>query len=86
MPKSLSRTTIVQITLFSLTALFILFCLGKCVYDARAYVSETRLTVSNSMSPQEQAYRNCLRREAGMVGVVSLTQMKKCTKETGYAE
>lgn len=64
----------------------IILSLGKCAMDARSYSAETRLTVTNSMEPIEQNYRDCLRREAGMVGVVSLKQMQKCSKETGYVD
>lgn len=64
----------------------IILSLGKCVMDVRSWDAETRLTVTNSMEPTEQNYRDCLRREAGMVGVVSLKQMQKCSKETGYVD
>lgn len=64
----------------------IILIFGKCAVDARNFSAETRLTVTNSMPPPEQNYRDCLRREAGMVGVVSLKQMQKCSKETGYVD
>lgn len=61
--------------------------LTRCVYDAKAFVEKTRLATDDpQLSTLEVTYRNCLRREAGMVGVVSLKQMQKCKEETGFNE
>lgn len=60
--------------------------LTKCAHNARAFVYETRLKPVEVEHVGENEYRACLRREAGMVGVVSLKQMQKCAEETGYGE
>lgn len=59
----------------------------KCILDIRMFVAKTHLATDEPNTDAiETAYRNCLRREAGMVGVVSLKQMSKCEAETGYGK
>lgn len=58
----------------------------KCTMLTREFVGETHLSATNESDGVEVAYRNCLRREAGMVGVVNINQMRKCELETGYGK
>lgn len=78
--------TIIKLTLTTALTIIVL-SLGKCVWDTRKFVESTKLAVDDlQMSQLEKDYRNCLRREAGLVGVVSLKQMRKCEQETGYVD
>lgn len=54
---------------------------GKYLATKRHVVTPIHLSAGN-----EDAYRTCLRDKAGVVGVYNLSQMKACTKETGYQE
>lgn len=56
------------------------------VKDVRNHVLGTSTEYTSKISTNELSYRDCLRREAGMVGVASLKQMQKCEKETGYGK
>lgn len=74
-------------TILSVTLLIVALSLLKCALDTRTFVAETQSAVdTKTMSQREIDYRVCLKRKAGMVGVVSTKQMQKCKEETGYGK
>jgi hypothetical protein len=68
------------------TLVCIALSVTKCVMDTREYVEETRFTITNSMSNQEQSYRACLKRTSSWMGVTDRNKMTACSKEVGFYE
>lgn len=60
--------------------------LHKLTTDARSEMMIDDLTVSESMTPAEQAYRLCLSRELGEKNVISVNDTHVCAEESDYIE
>lgn len=58
--------------------------LSKLTTDARVTMVENELMVSESMTPAEQAYRICLQKRLGPVGIISVTDVSVCAEESNY--
>lgn len=50
----------------------------------RTMVVDNQLMLSESMTPTEQAYRICLKREMDRVDIISIDDMHVCAEETDY--
>jgi len=68
-----------------LMTLLALLAIGhtSLVTDLRNYMKGTQSDLSLDVYA-ENAYRACLHRESGSVGVTTLQQMNKCKEESGY--
>lgn len=66
--------------------IYVVGSLVKCSVETQKFAAEKRLTATVKSDPVEVSYRECIKREAGMVGVASINQMRKCESETGYGK
>ena len=58
--------------------------LAKCTAVARQQMIDNELTVTESMTPAQQDYIECLRSDLGPAGLITISDMHVCAEETDY--